>query len=516
MIDMVRDGDKPEMDDERTRSAQSLAVGGAHQPQPRRKGLAAGEPSGKGCRVSSESFRFGVEQRGIEFIPTTQRYGSPKRLFTIWFSINLSILCLTVGTLGVYAGLPFAWICVALTLGNVAGTFLMAAHSAQGPHIGIPQMIQSRAQFGVLGAGLPLLAVLAAMILYNSANAILIQGTIRMILPVTDTAAIVIFAAITIVVAFIGYELIHRLAAALAVLSGLFFISLTMLLIVHGGPGAGKPLHESHFSVAAFILVVTQATAWSLSSAPMVADYSRYLPENVRPSATFWYTGVGNFLSSTLMMVLGAWLAASFPSITSNVGLRISRLFGAGRYLAAFLIIVNLLQVNVMDLYSAYMSSTTIITSVRQMKRVSLTYKFFLMFFLMAAATIIAVAMQSNFNAYFSDLLAVLVYFLIPWSAINLADYYVVRKGVYSIQDMFRGDGIYGRYRWHTITIYLVSILAEIPFVSISFYVGPLARLIGADIAWLPGTLVPAALYCLVERAFLLPDERISSFETRD
>ena len=96
---------------------------------------------------------------------------------------------------------------------------------------------------------------------------------------------------------------------------------------------------------------------------------------------------------------------------------------------------------------------------------------------------------------------------LIPWSAINLADYYVVCRGVYSIEHIFSLHGVYGRYRWRTIAIYLLSILIQIPFVRLSFYTGSLARVIGADIAWLPATLVPALLYCLTERPVSLPEE---------
>src|ERR1700693_5896971 len=113
--------------------------------------------------------RFGVERKGIEFVPTSERYGTPRRLFTIWFSVNLSILCLSVGKLGVLAGLPLIWTFCALAVGNVLGTVFMAAHSAQGPRLGIPQMIQSRAQFGVIGAALPLVAVVITYLLYHAA-----------------------------------------------------------------------------------------------------------------------------------------------------------------------------------------------------------------------------------------------------------------------------------------------------------------------------------------------------------
>jgi NCS1 family nucleobase:cation symporter-1 len=37
-------------------------------------------------------------------------------------------------------------------LGSVIGALFMAFHSAQGPKLGLPQMIQSRPQFGYYGS----------------------------------------------------------------------------------------------------------------------------------------------------------------------------------------------------------------------------------------------------------------------------------------------------------------------------------------------------------------------------
>lgn len=72
-----------------------------------------------------------VENRSIEFIPHNERYGTPRRLFTIWFSANMQVTALVVGTLGIVAGMSLAWTLVALVIGNVIGTVFMAAHSAQ-------------------------------------------------------------------------------------------------------------------------------------------------------------------------------------------------------------------------------------------------------------------------------------------------------------------------------------------------------------------------------------------------
>jgi NCS1 family nucleobase:cation symporter-1 len=449
--------------------------------------------------TQSSRARF-VEHTGIEFISLERRYGTPRRLFTIWFGGSLSILCVSVGTLGILSGLPLAWTILALALGNAIGTVFMAAHSAQGPQLGIPQMIQSRAQFGVIGAGLPLLAVIAATTLYSSADGILTYGLVQMILPVGDNLAIILFGALTLFVAFVGYELIHRIAMALSVVSGVMLLaSAAILLSSRAVPIAPAAVLHPHFIVGTFILVVTQATAWSLSSAPYVADYSRYLPPDVSPWKTFWYTGAGNFLGSVLPQALGAYLASTRPAMIADIGASIAGLFGRGQYIVALLIIINLMQVNVMNLYSAYMSSTTTVTGLRGMSSVSLKFKFVVMSILMSVATILAIATKSNFSALFSDFLVMLVYVLIPWSAINLADYYLVCKGQYSIEHMFLKDGAYGMYRWKTLGVYLLSILIEAPFMRLSFFVGPVAHRIGADIAWLPGLLVPGLLYLAVE-----------------
>jgi NCS1 family nucleobase:cation symporter-1 len=39
------------------------------------------------------------------------------------------------------------------------------------------------------------------------------------------------------------------------------------------------------------------------------------------------------------------------------------------------------------------------------------------------------------------------------------------------------------------------SLLLQVPFMSLSFYRGPIARVVGTDLSWIPGLLVPGALY---------------------
>ncbi|NED79162.1 cytosine permease, partial [Streptomyces sp. SID11233] len=85
--------------------------------------------------------------------------GRPFSQFTLWFGANLQITAVVTGALAVVLGADAFWSLIGLLLGNLLGGGVMALHSAQGPRLGLPQMISSRAQFGVYGAIVPLVCV---------------------------------------------------------------------------------------------------------------------------------------------------------------------------------------------------------------------------------------------------------------------------------------------------------------------------------------------------------------------
>ena len=110
--------------------------------------------------------------------------------------------------------------------------------------------------------------------------------------------------------------------------------------------------------------------------------------------------------------------------------------------------------------------------------------------------TVIALAASTNFLTNLSNFVLFLLYFLIPWTAINLTDYYLVRRGQYDIGEIFKVDGRYGRVNWMAIGIYVLTILVELPFMNSSFFEGPVAKALGGgDIAWIIGFFLAAILY---------------------
>jgi NCS1 family nucleobase:cation symporter-1 len=436
-----------------------------------------------------------IEKHCIEFIPESERYGSARRLFTIWFSSNVQITTLVVGTLGIAAGLSLFWTSVGTTLGVLIGTVFMAAHSAQGPHLGIPQMIQSRAQFGVIGAMLPLCVIVLVYILFTAANAIVMRDAVKTLLPLGDNGAIWAFGIITLAISFVGYELIHRMGAYMTAISGAVFLTALVLILRHPLPTGVWEISTVQFRATAFMLVVTQGASWTLGFGPFVADYSRYLPSSVSIRETFWYTYIGNALGAALVMFVGALLAVTYASKTSDPGTAIAGLFGGYSKPALSFIVLGVLEINVLQVYSAYMSATAIFTGFSGAREITHKTKSLVMALVTIIATAIALATQYRFNDYFADILIAQIYFLVPWSSINLVDYYFVKHGDYSVKAMFDSKGIYGRFNLRTIAIYGFAVLVQVPFMDLSFYRGPVASAVGSDIAWIPALVVPGSLY---------------------
>src|SRR5205823_12510375 len=108
-----------------------------------------------------------LEVRSIDYVPLNERHGKIWHLGPLWFMSNAQIATLAVGLIGVSEGLSLFWSVLAIAAGVLFGTFFMAFHSAQGPQLGLPQMIQSRPQFGYVGA---LLVWLFAYLQYAGFN----------------------------------------------------------------------------------------------------------------------------------------------------------------------------------------------------------------------------------------------------------------------------------------------------------------------------------------------------------
>ncbi len=451
--------------------------------------------------VESDNFRF-VERRSIDYIPEGERHGSAWHLFTIWFAANMQVTAVVTGALAVIVGLPLLWALLAIGIGCAVGAIFMALHSAQGPKLGIPQMIQSRAQFGVFGAVIPIVVVFLMYIGFFAASAVLGAQALTEWTGLSIDGSILITSAICVLLAIFGYRAIHSVERWVSLLTGLGFLYLTYRLVADHNLAA--TMGHGQFQVGTFVLAITIAATWEITYAPYVADYSRYLPQQTSVRSVFWWTYLGSALSAIWMLGFGA-IAVAVAANAFNGG-SISFVVGQAQTatdLFIFIVIIGILGINTLNLYGAFMSTTTTITAFNR-RTFQRSARVVIVLAAAIVGTVIAIAGQGNFLNNFENFILFLAYFVIPWTAINLADFYLVRKERYNIAAIFDPDAEYGRWNWRTIVAYGIGVLIEIPFMSTTFYTGPMvAHLGGADISWMLSLVVAGGLYYLLSRSLI-------------
>lgn len=436
-----------------------------------------------------------VEQRSIDHIPETERHGSPKSLLFVWFAANTSITAVVTGALFVVLGNTPAWSIPAILIGNVAGGFVTSLHSAQGPRLGVPQMIQSRAQFGYFGATLPLILALMIFLGFYATGLVLGAQAMAGLLHVSRDVGAILFAIMSTSLAIFGYKHIHRFSRLAAILSGVIVTGLLVRILTD--PKVGSILGDHAFAAAPFVLGVSLAASWQLTFGPYIADYSRYLPSNTPKRSTVGWTFAGSAVGGSLAMTLGSLAAAMGGADFSNnqVGY-LANLGGPFWVLVLLAVLCGKLTGNTLNSYGGYMSIATIVTSLTRQSRILPRNRAVYICIVSAIALAIALPASHNFLATFEDFLLFLLYFMTPWSAINLVDYYWVRRERYEVAELFRPDGSYGRFNTGALVAYAVSVVVQIPFMNSNLYVGPIADWMGgADLAWLLGLILAGGLY---------------------
>lgn len=458
---------------------------------------------------TTESNR-GIEKHSIDLIPDAERHGKVWHLGPMWFAVNANLTILATGTFGISLGANLFWSVVAVVLGVALGTFFMAFHSAQGPQLGIPQLIQSRAQFGYRGALVVVPGVLFMYVGYNIVNTqITGQATAAVLdkagFPAIPMWSVYLLAVIVVaVIAVFGYAWIHALQRALTVLFLVVFgfLSLALLFTVDLPAGQFDPTHG--FAWVPFLAQFGIAAASQLGWAPYVADYSRYLPSSVGIRAAFWWTYLGSSLSAAWMMCLGALLVTAAANAADPVGAlqtAADGVFGGFGTIILAISIPGLLSVTAVNTYCAGLTLLTVADTFRSVR--PQTWHRIAAVLLVAAITWYGATRGSaDFLANFYNVILIMLYSFVPWTAINLLDFYVVRRGHYDVVQIFDRRGQYGHWNWRGLTAYAIAFLAMIPFWSLgTWYTGPIANLIGgADISMFIGLPVAGALYLFFSR----------------
>jgi nucleobase:cation symporter-1, NCS1 family len=146
-------------------------------------------------------------------------------------------------------------------------------------------------------------------------------------------------------------------------------------------------------------------------------------------------------------------------------------------------------------MYSGGLSTLTTIDTIKSVKP-TLTLRVLAITFIAVLGTVLALTIPGSFLTNFSSFLTIILYFMIPWTAVNLVDFFFVRKGNYAIKEIFKPNGMYHRWGWRGLSAYWLGFFAMAPFMSTTLYTGFVAKdLGGADISPFIGFPVAAILY---------------------
>lgn len=451
-----------------------------------------------------------IEQRSIDYVPLTERHGRLTDQATIWFAGSAQLLSLATGAIGIALGLNLIWTLIGLAAGTLLGTIPVSAHATQGPHLGLPQMVQTRPQFGRYGALFIWLMAVVVYWGYVVLGSNLLGATAATLGAGSAPWWAILTGALAVVLAVWGYRWLHIaqrwITAALLVALAIYVVGLSVRRQI---PAGAFDL-GSTFDPKAFMVVVSAATAYQLSWAFFVSDYSRYMPPDTKRRDIVVWTSAGLYFGVLSFEAVGAVCAALLPDAGIIVGLNATGnevLDGLG---PALLITGGLGLLGLMAM-CAYGGSLTLITALDSIRPVAPTRALRIVTILLigGTSTIAGALLPEDFlNSSFATILAVLAYLMAPWTSVNLTDFFLVRRGRYSVREMFKPDGIYGLWNWRGIVSYTITFVVMVPFMNLSFYEGPIAAALGGvDIAFFVGIPIGCLIYWLLCRSLDLTVE---------
>ncbi|MHB1172733.1 MAG: purine-cytosine permease family protein [Lacisediminihabitans sp.] len=437
-----------------------------------------------------------VEAGGIEVIPLDKRRGSPWQLFATWTAPNLEFATIFVGVIAVlYFGLNFWQAVAAILLGNFLGALTQGYLSTWGPKYGLAQMVLGRSAFGYRGNILPsaLMTVMAGVgwFAVNSVSGAFALATLTG-MPVLLGLLIVVVAEVA--VAFVGHHLVQIFERYATVILGIIFIIAAVVVLAQANPEA-PALPGSLGGFAGFTLAAGAACGYTAGWNPYAADYTRYLSPGANLKKVGWAAGLGDFVSCTALMIIGAAsVTIGYNGKLSPTDAFTSHMPGWVAAITLLAIAVGAVSANVLNIYSGAMSFLAMGVKIPfSLRRAIVALGFGVVGFFVAWSAL------ADAGHNYENFLLVIAYWIAPWLGVVLVDYWL-RRGT-DIGSLLTEKR---RYRNIAGVVALVVglVVSIVLFSNQSFYTGfvPKAWSAVGDLTIPVGFIVSAVVYYVVFR----------------
>ncbi|MFT9258172.1 MAG: cytosine permease [Acetobacter sp.] len=451
--------------------------------------------------VSEDSPYEIVEQNSASFVPLSARHGQVRDLFTLWFTTSIAPFPIVTGaSIGLQSHLSLFWAISAILCGHLLGSLVLAACSAQGPQMGLAQMVQARGQFGRYGA---LLIVSISALLYLgffTSNTVLAGQALHGLVPVVGIGTgglLAAFCAVTI--GILGYRTIHLLNRV-----GMWFMATALLAafacVLARTPASAWSLQG--FNTLGWLLCFSTSLVWNTSYACYTSDYSRYLPPSVGLRRPFLASLAGSASGAALSFIFGAVVAASMPQLHDPMQAVSSATGWLGPVLL-FLFLLNIISHNALNVYGAVLALITMLQTFIASWEPGRGARIGIAGVVLAGCLGVAGAFADSAVPVFINIVVALLIVLVPWVTINICDFYILCKGQYDIASFFRADGgRYGLFDWPACAAFLIGVAVQLPITANAFFTGPAVHLLhGINIGWLISPPVTLFAFLALRRA---------------
>jgi NCS1 nucleoside transporter family len=431
-----------------------------------------------------------VEPGGVEPVADSDRHGTPRQLAWTWASPNLEFATVFVGVLAVTAfGLSFTQAALAAVVGNGLGAVAHGVLSARGPRYGVPQMVLGRAAFGYRGNLVPAaLMSLMAGVGWFAVNSVSGAFALASLTGLPTLAGLVLVVALQIAIAFFGHNLVQAYEKyVFAVLAVVFAVA---SVVIFGKSGATT----NSGSVGGFLLAVGTAFGYTAGWNPYAADYTRYLPKTASRRAIGLYAGGGLFVSTTVLMLVGAASTTIAGPADDNPTTAFTGHL-PGFLAAATLLAITLgaVAANVLNVYSGALAFLALgIRLPLAWRRAVVALAFGAVGFVLAW-----LGLADAGHAY-ENFLLVIAYWIGPWLGVLLADHHLRRGTEFGelLADP-RHRNVAG------FTAFLVGLVVSVGlFANQALYTAPIPKAVPGtgDLTFAAGFVLAAGTYLLLRR----------------
>ncbi|KAI2630395.1 purine-cytosine permease [Hypomontagnella submonticulosa] len=382
--------------------------------------------------------RFGVEQRGIERVPSDERTDSSmSQVGTLWFSANMVVSSFAIGALArpVFQ-LGFVDSALTIIFINLLGIMPVCFFSTFGPRFGLRQMVLSRFYFGFYGVKLIAIFNVLACIGWSAVNVIVGAQFFHAVNgDVPGWAGILVIAAATLIICTFGYRIVHTyekwswipMFIIFMIVLGTFAHSgeFNSLLPLESGPAEAGGVLSFAASVFGF------ATGWT----SYAADYTVYQPVGCSRRSIFLWTFCGLFISLCFTELLGAAVATAMATneayleaySDAHIGGLLAQVLvpTLGRFgeFCVVLLGLSIIGNNCPNIYSVSLSLQVLSEHTQRVPRFIWT--------LIGTAVYVAVAIPgyANFEDALESFMLVIGYWLAIYEGVSLTEHFVFRRG---------------------------------------------------------------------------------------